>query len=130
MGLFTCPKRVERDGYLVAFEGEIMSEDDARKRGLLADGAPATHETPKEPKEPKQQPDGNADDTQKDADDTDANAPVDPADDDNAAAESNYDDAVNAPADDDNDGQDAPDAAEPAKKEPVKKATTKATTKK
>lgn len=93
MGLFTCPKRVERNGYLVAFEGEIMSEDDARKRGLLADGAPANHETP-------------------------------------AAAESNDDDAANAPADDDNDGQDASDAAEPVKKAPAKKATTKATTKK
>lgn len=127
MGLFTCPKRVERNGYLVAFEGEIMSEDAARKRGLLADGAPATHETPDEP---KQQPDGNADDASKDADGTDANAPVDPADDDNAAAESNDDDAANAPADDDNDGQDASDAAEPVKKAPAKKTTKATTTKK
>lgn len=114
MGLFTCPKRVERNGYLVAFEGEIMSEDDARKRGLLADGAPATHETPDEP---KRQPDGNADDASKDAD--------------NAAAESNDDDAANAPADDDNDGQDAADQApEPDKKAPAKKTTKATTTKK
>ena len=35
--LYTCPERVERDGYLIAFEGEKMSMEDARYRGLIKD---------------------------------------------------------------------------------------------
>lgn len=42
-GTYICPKRVERDGYLVAFEGEVMTMDEAVKRGLVSD----------EPEEPK-----------------------------------------------------------------------------
>lgn len=120
MGLFTCPKRVERDGYLVAFEGEIMSEDDARKRGLLAgDAKPETPKKPEQPKEP-------ADDTG-----ADDGAPVDPDANDDAAAEPKDDDATDAPSDDDVTGQDAPDQApEPAKKAPAKKTTKATTTKK
>lgn len=34
-GLYTCPERVERDGYLVAYEGERMSMAEAERRGLL-----------------------------------------------------------------------------------------------
>lgn len=34
-GTYTCPERVERDGYLVAYEGEEMSMDEAARRGLL-----------------------------------------------------------------------------------------------
>lgn len=36
-GMYTCPERVERDGYLIAFKGEIMSEEEARHRGLIND---------------------------------------------------------------------------------------------
>lgn len=36
-GMYTCPERVERDGYLIAFEGESMSEEEARRRGLIKD---------------------------------------------------------------------------------------------
>lgn len=35
MAAYTSPTRVERDGYLVAFAGETMTETEARKRGLL-----------------------------------------------------------------------------------------------
>ena len=34
-GTYICPERVERDGYLVAFEGERMSMDEAVERGLV-----------------------------------------------------------------------------------------------
>ena len=43
-GTYICPERVERDGWLVAFEGEEMTMDEAVKRGLV---------TP-EPERPKQ----------------------------------------------------------------------------
>ena len=36
-GMYTCNERVERDGYLIAFEGEVMSEEEARRRGLIKD---------------------------------------------------------------------------------------------
>lgn len=42
-GTYICPERVERDGYLVAFEGEVMTMDEAVKRALVSD----------EPEEPK-----------------------------------------------------------------------------
>ena len=34
METYTSPKRVVRDGHLVAFEGEVMSTDEAVRRGL------------------------------------------------------------------------------------------------
>lgn len=34
-GIYTCTERVERDGVLVAFEGERMTMDEAERRGLL-----------------------------------------------------------------------------------------------
>lgn len=34
-GMYTSRKRVERDGWLIAFEGEVMSMDEAARRGLL-----------------------------------------------------------------------------------------------
>lgn len=34
-GIYTSPERVERDGFLVAYEGERMTMDEAEKRGLL-----------------------------------------------------------------------------------------------
>lgn len=33
--MFTSKKRVIRDGYLIAFEGEVMSDEEAAARGLL-----------------------------------------------------------------------------------------------
>lgn len=48
-GTYTCPKRVERDGYLVAFEGEVMTMDEAARRGLVG----AEPEKPVEKKQEK-----------------------------------------------------------------------------
>lgn len=33
--MYTSKERVIRDGYLIAFEGEVMSDEEAAKRGLL-----------------------------------------------------------------------------------------------
>ena len=33
--MYTSEKRVIKDGYLVAFEGEVMSDEDAVARGLV-----------------------------------------------------------------------------------------------
>jgi hypothetical protein len=33
--MFVCKERVTRDGYLVAFEGQQMTEEEARAKGLL-----------------------------------------------------------------------------------------------
>ena len=49
-GTFICPERVERGGYLVAFEGEVMTMDEAVKRGLVSD-------KPEEPKGKKRKAD-------------------------------------------------------------------------
>ena len=35
MALFTCPKRVVRNGVLIAFKGEKMSEAEAKRRGVF-----------------------------------------------------------------------------------------------
>lgn len=35
-GTFTSHERVERDGYLVSFEGEVMTIDEAVQRGLVS----------------------------------------------------------------------------------------------
>lgn len=48
-GTYTCPRRVERDGYLVAFEGEVMTMDEAVKRGLVS-------QEPKKEPEPEPKP--------------------------------------------------------------------------
>lgn len=42
--MFTSKKRVIRDGYLIAFEGEVMSDEEAAARGLLD---PEPEEKPK-----------------------------------------------------------------------------------
>lgn len=42
--MFTSKKRVIRNGFLVAFEGEVMSDKEAAKRGLL------DHEPDEKPK--------------------------------------------------------------------------------
>lgn len=38
--MYVCEKRVIRDGYLVAFEGEAMTEDEAHRRGLVEEPKP------------------------------------------------------------------------------------------
>ena len=48
--MFTCPERVIRDGKLVCFAGQVMSEEEAEALGLAA--APASTEAPAAPKEP------------------------------------------------------------------------------
>lgn len=45
--IFVCPERVERDGVLIAFEGERMSEEEAARRGILP--------KPKKPKKAKKE---------------------------------------------------------------------------
>lgn len=36
-GTYTSPKRVERDGRLIAFAGEVMTMEEAEKRGLVVE---------------------------------------------------------------------------------------------
>lgn len=47
MGMYISEERIERDGYLIAYAGEVMSEDEARKRGLI--DVPIAEPTPIEP---------------------------------------------------------------------------------
>ena len=49
MGMYVSKKRVIRDGYLVAHEGEEMSEEEAIARGLIKtnDKPKATRQAPK-----------------------------------------------------------------------------------
>lgn len=42
METYTSPKRVVRDGHLVAFEGEVMSTIEAVRRGLAIEAVKAT----------------------------------------------------------------------------------------
>lgn len=44
--MWTCPERVIRNGYLVAYEGEVMGEDEARRRGILPPVEPDEVEEP------------------------------------------------------------------------------------
>lgn len=46
-GTYTSPARVERDGMLVAFEGEVMTMDEAVSRGLVKDEKPKAKRTAK-----------------------------------------------------------------------------------
>lgn len=39
-GMYTAPRRVERDGVLVCFAGESMTMEEARRRGLVDVGEP------------------------------------------------------------------------------------------
>lgn len=53
--MFTSKKRVIRNGYLVAFEGEVMSDEEAAKRGLLEEEKPKPKATRRKAK-PKPEP--------------------------------------------------------------------------
>ena len=55
-GIWTCPKRVERDGYLVAYEGERMTMADAKRRGLLEEPAEEPAEEKPAAKKPAKKP--------------------------------------------------------------------------
>ena len=48
-GTYTSPKRVERDGRLVAFEGETMTMDEAIFRGLVKEAKPKAPAKEKKP---------------------------------------------------------------------------------
>lgn len=39
--MYTAKERIERDGYLVAYAGETMSDEEARRRGLIGHAAKA-----------------------------------------------------------------------------------------
>lgn len=45
--MYVSKERVVRDGYLVAYEGEEMSEDEARERGLIEEERPKSRRRPK-----------------------------------------------------------------------------------
>lgn len=38
--MYTSPERVTRNGYLVAYAGEVMTDAEAARRGLLKTEAP------------------------------------------------------------------------------------------
>lgn len=52
-GMYTSPERVVRDGYVIAFEGEVMSEEDARRRGLIKDETATEAPEDKTPEAPE-----------------------------------------------------------------------------
>lgn len=64
--MFVSKERVTRDGYLIAYEGEEMSEEEAALRGLLTEEQPANEapeeesgeleEAPEENPEPEEKP--------------------------------------------------------------------------
>ena len=45
MDTYTSPKRVVRDGHLVAFEGETMPMEEAARRGLAVETVKAPEDT-------------------------------------------------------------------------------------
>lgn len=64
--MFVSKERVTRDGYLIAYEGEEMSDEEAALRGLLTEEQPANEapeeesgeleEAPEENPEPEEKP--------------------------------------------------------------------------
>ena len=53
-GTYTSPKRVEREGRLIAFEGEVMTMDEAITRGLVKESKPKPQRKGKQ--EPEKEP--------------------------------------------------------------------------
>lgn len=47
--MFTSQERVVRDGYLIAYEGEEMSDEEAEARGLVDDKPKPKRTTRKKP---------------------------------------------------------------------------------
>lgn len=67
--MYVSKERVIRDGYLIAHEGEEMSEEEAARRGLLAEEKPSNEEpeaeandAPEEEAEPEAEPEGEPED--------------------------------------------------------------------
>lgn len=57
MALIRCPKRIVRDGRLVAFAGEYMSEAEAKRRGIFDEINPAEEVAEEPAEETKQEAD-------------------------------------------------------------------------
>ncbi|MBQ9041581.1 MAG: hypothetical protein IJ111_02070 [Eggerthellaceae bacterium] len=60
-GMYTCPERIERDGFLIAFEGQVMSMDEAVTLGLIdlavePEPEPELEPEPEPEPEPEQKP--------------------------------------------------------------------------
>lgn len=51
--MYTSKKRVIRDGYLIAFEGEVMTDDEAVARGLVETEKKPKAKTPQRRTKPK-----------------------------------------------------------------------------
>lgn len=52
--MYTVKERIERDGYLVAFAGKIITDQQARELGLLDDEPEKPKKTTKKAKNPKE----------------------------------------------------------------------------
>lgn len=63
-GTYTQPVRVERDGRLVAFAGEVMTMDEAVSRGLVKPEKPAAKRTGRGKKEEQSAEEAPAEDTE------------------------------------------------------------------
>ncbi len=63
-GTYTSKERVERDGRLVAFEGEVMTMDEAVARGLVKPEKPAAKRTGGGKKEEQPAEEAPAEDTE------------------------------------------------------------------
>ena len=61
--MFTSAKRVTRDGRLVAYKGERMSDDEAKARGLIKEEKPKRSDSRRKTKpEPEPEPDDASED--------------------------------------------------------------------
>lgn len=54
--MYVSKERVIRDGYLIAYEGEKMSDDEAKARGLIQDEKPKAKRTASRRKPAEQEP--------------------------------------------------------------------------
>lgn len=51
--MYTVTERVERNGYLIAYKGEVMTEAEARRRGIYAEPQPEPKPKPKRARKKK-----------------------------------------------------------------------------
>lgn len=70
--MYVSKERVIRDGYLIAYEGEEMSDEEAKARGLLAGNSKASA---KRTSRKKSEPKGDASDAPETAEDTENEEP-------------------------------------------------------
>lgn len=52
--MYTVTERVERNGYLIAYKGEVMTEAEAKRRGIYAEPQPE----PKRARKPRKKAEG------------------------------------------------------------------------